>query len=130
MITVNNLSGELVDEANIKKIAKVVLRGEKKSEQDISIVLLGSDKMKGLNKKYRHRDRTTDVLTFPELDIVICPKVVRGNAQQAGAAFKAELAKVVIHGALHWLGYDHEKTEKEAEKMRKKEERYFGNIIF
>lgn len=126
----HNLIGAVagVDKAFIKKIAEVVLRGEKKISQDISIVLVSSDKMKGLNWQYRQKNRPTDVLTFPELDIVICPKMVKDNAKSAESVFKAELARVVIHGVLHFLDYDHEKTEKEAEVMQDKEEKYFKKV--
>jgi len=125
MVAVNNLSGLTVDKVFIKKIAEVVLQGEKKISQDISIVLVDADKMKALNQQYRRKNRPTDVLTFPELDIVICPKVVKENAKSAQSTFKAELARVVIHGILHFLDYDHETGEKEAEEMRNKEERYY-----
>ena len=129
-VMVHNLIGAVagVDKAFIKKIAKVVLQGEKKISQDISIVLLGADKMKSLNEEYRHKDRPTDVLTFPELDIVICPEAVKDNAKSAKVTFKAELVRVVIHGVLHFLGYDHEAGEKEAEEMRNKEEKYFKKV--
>lgn len=130
VVEVHNLIGAVagVDKAFIKKIAEVVLRGEKKISQDISIVLVSSDKMKGLNWQYRQKNRPTDVLTFPELDIVICPKMVKDNAKSAESVFKAELARVVIHGVLHFLDYDHEKTEKEAEVMQDKEEKYFKKV--
>ena len=130
MVAVNNLSGLTVDKALIKKIAEVVLKSEKKISQDISIVLVDADKMKDLNQRYRRKNRLTDVLTFPELDIVVCPQAVKNNAKAAKATFKAELARVVIHGILHFLDYDHEAGEKEAEKMRAKEDRYFRNIVF
>ena len=128
MVAVNNLSGLTVDKAFIKKIAEVVLKSEKKSNQDISIVLVDADKIKVLNQQYRHKNRPTDVLTFPELDIVVCPKVVKDNAKEAKSIFKAELARVVIHGVLHFLDYDHEKTEKDAKAMRDKEEKYFQEV--
>ena len=122
---VNNLTTLRVDNNFIKKTAEMVLFGEKKSNQDISLVLVSSDKMQALNQQYRRKNKPTDVLTFPELDIVICPKVVKENAQAAQTTFKDELARVVIHGVLHWLDYDHEIGEKEAEAMSNKEAKYF-----
>lgn len=125
---VNNLSGVAIDKVFIKKTANIVLQGEKKNSQDISIVLVNEDKMKSLNQQYRGKNRPTDVLTFPELDIVICPKAVKDNAKETKSTFKAELVKVVIHGVLHFLDYDHEKTEKDAKIMRDKEEKYFQKV--
>jgi len=118
-----------VDDNFIKKTAEMVLLGEKSEKKDLSIALVGEARIKSLNWKYRRKNRTTDVLTFPDLDILICPMVVKDNAKKAGSTFKAELARVVIHGVLHWLGYEHEKAEDKAKEMRKREERYLGNII-
>lgn len=127
VVEVNNLIGAVagVDKVFIKKIVEVVLKSEKKSNRDISIVLVDLDKMKTLNQQYRQKNRPTDVLTFPELDIVICPKVVKDNAKSAKLTFRAELARVVIHGVLHWLGYDHEAGQRKAREMQDKEEKYF-----
>jgi len=127
---VNNLTTFAVDKNLMKKTAENILAGEKAKKKDISIVLLSPAKMKSLNWKYRHKNRTTDVLTFPDLDIVICPQVVKDNARKEDLPFKQELVKVVIHGVLHFLGYEHEGTAEEARKMRGKEEKYLKDIGF
>jgi probable rRNA maturation factor len=80
--------------------------------------------MKLLNWQYRRENRPTDVLTFPELDILICPKIIKDNAKKGGVSFEQELAKVIVHGTLHWLGYDHEIGKKQAQAMRHQEEKY------
>ena len=71
--------------------------------------------MNDLNKKYRKKDKVTDVLSFGEElnEIVICPSVIKS---------KKELVKVLIHGILHVLGYEHSKA------MRDKEELWQNNI--
>lgn len=61
-------------------------------------------------------------------EVVICLKEVKKNARRFGYTFEKELARVLIHGILHLLGYDHEKTKKEAKKMREKEEYYLSRI--
>jgi len=122
------LTATAVDESLIKKAVKTVLIGEKSKNENVSLVLAGPAKMKALNHKYRKKNMTTDVLTFSGLDILICPKVIKGNAKRYGVSFKRELAQIVIHGTLHWLGYDHELGEKEAEKMQSKEKRYFKKV--
>ena len=127
-VEVNNLTATAVNDGLIRKVGEAVLKGEKSKNKNISFVLAGSPIMKLLNYKYRRKNRATDVLTFPDLDILICPKVVRDNAKKYGVSFERELVKVVIHGTLHWLGYDHEAGEKEAEEMRNKEEKYFNEI--
>jgi rRNA maturation RNase YbeY len=90
------------------------------------------------------RNRVTDVLAFgqnqkskiknqklEELglgEIVTCLREVKKNAKRSGQSFEKELARVLIHGILHLLGYNHEKNEKEAEKMEEKEKYYLSLI--
>lgn len=90
--------------------------------------------MRSLNRRYRHKDKTTDVLSFsfqtgefshiqPDFlgDIVISvPKAVR-QAAAAGHALKREIDILLIHGLLHLLGYDHEQSDHEARRMRRRE---------
>jgi probable rRNA maturation factor len=135
MIEVNNLTTNLVDGEFLKKVAKKVLKGEstsrQKKEKDLSIVLVGQRRIRELNKKYRKKNQVTEVLTFPYDDsgeIVICLREVKKNAKRYGLTFKRELTWVLVHGILHLFGYDHEKSKKEAEKMRKKEENYLSKI--
>ncbi|MDD5750656.1 MAG: rRNA maturation RNase YbeY [Candidatus Pacebacteria bacterium] len=127
-IEVNNLSAAAVDKNLLKRIIKAVLVGEK-SKKDISFVLADPAQMKALNRKYRKKNKPTDVLTFPELDILICPKIIKDNAKKDGVSFERELVKVTIHGVLHFLGYDHEKGKKQAGEMLNKEKKYL-KILF
>jgi len=135
MIEINNLSRSRVNKKFLKKIAEKVLKSENKKEADLSIVLVGLKRIKTLNKRYRRKDRVTDVLSFPFEEkknlgeIVICFQVVKKNAKRFSSTLKKELARVLIHGLLHLLGYDHERSKKEAEKMKKKEEYYLSQII-
>jgi len=98
MIEINNLTKRKIGEEDLKKLAKNVLKGENKKE-DLSIAFVGEKRIRGLNKKYRKKDNATDVLSFGDglNEIVICLNKVR----------KGELAKVLIHGILHILGYEH-----------------------
>ena len=114
MIEINNLTTAVVDEDFLKKTAKIVIDGEKKKAIELSIALVGQERIKKLNKKYRGKNRATDVLSFSydgSGDIVICLGEVKKNAKRFGTTFKKELAQVLIHGVLHLLGYDHEKNE-------------------
>ena len=131
MIEINNLTTVVIDEDFLKKTAKIVIDGEKKKAIELSIALVGQERIKKLNKKYRGKNRATDVLSFSydgSGDIVICLGEVKKNARRFGTTFEKELSKVLIHGILHLLDYDHEKNEKEAEKMRKKEEYYLSQL--
>ena len=156
MIEINNLTTNPVDEEFLKKIAKKVLEEEleisKYRNIELSIALVGQGRIKELNKRYRGKNRVTDVLAFGENskwgpnkvwegggrvgvqipnskikglgEIVICLREVKKNVKRLSSTFEKELARVLIHGILHLLGEDHEKSKTEAERMREKEEYY------
>jgi probable rRNA maturation factor len=133
MIEINNLTTISVDKKFLKKIGQQVLEKEKKEGRDLSIALVGQKKIRELNKKYRKEDKATDVLSFQYNslgEIVICPTVVRKNAKKFKSTFKKELARVLTHGILHLLGYDHEKNIIWAKKMNKKEKYYLYHFKF
>lgn len=89
--------------------------------------------MKGLNRRFRSVDSTTDVLSFPleenigqgfegELgDIVISGPRAERQAAEYGASVHDEIMRLLIHGLLHLLGYDHETGPQERKRMKKKE---------
>ena len=107
----------------MKGLVKKVLQGENKKIADLSIVLVGQGRIRELNKKYRGKNKTTDVLSFQydELgEVIICLREVKKNAKKFGSTYKKELARILIHGILHILGYDHEK-------MKEKENHYLEN---
>ena len=137
MIEINNLTTSRVDEDFLKKTAKMVLEGEHPSkgrvpeEVNLSIALVGQGRMRELNKKYRKKNRVTDVLAFPYSDsgeVIVCLKEVKKNAKKYDTTFEKELSKVLIHGILHLLGYNHEKSEVQAKKMEEKENYYFEKL--
>lgn len=148
MVEINNLTTNPVDEEFLKRVAERILEGEKiKKEIDLSIALVGQGRIRELNKKYRGKNRVTDVLAFPESKVllekfrvgpaqkikglgetVICLREVKKNARRFGSSFEKEIARVLIHGILHLLGYNHEKGEKEAQKMAGKENYYLSQI--
>lgn len=149
MIIIRNLTKIAVDKNFLKKVAKIVLKGENIDikKRDISIVLVQPDFIRKLNQKYRKINKPTDILSFGGgglNEIVICLEIVKRNAKKFKSSFKKELTLVLIHGILHLLGYDHpdgvedprlininrdEKTNKETEKMEKKEKFYLSKII-
>ncbi|RYD88553.1 MAG: rRNA maturation RNase YbeY [Sphingobacteriales bacterium] len=98
-----------------------------KHQWDITLRVVDELESQTLNRDYRGKDYSTNVLSFvadvPEElnipllgDLVICAPVVAREAQQQGKALNAHWAHLCIHGALHLLGYDHE-TEEEAQTM-------------
>ena len=127
MIEINNLTANRIDKKNLKRIAERVLKGEKKEKKAISIALVGKIRIKELNRKYRKKNKATDVLSFSydgDGEIVLSPEIIKENARKFNLSTKKELARSLIHGILHLLGHDHEKTEKEEKKMQNLQDHY------
>ena len=83
------------------------------SKEEISILFCGDARMRALNRRYRHVDRSTDVLAFPGEgaalgDIVISVPYARRQARRRGESRAREIDRLLLHGYLHMLGYDHE----------------------
>jgi probable rRNA maturation factor len=85
---------------------------------DVAVALAGDAQVRALNRRYRRKDRSTDVLSFPvdapgeELgDIVIATGVARRQAREAGHSAQTELRVLALHGLLHLLGYDHDEGD-------------------
>ena len=132
MTEINNLTAEEIDLKFFQKIAVKVLNQEKKRKLDLSVAFINYSEIKRLNKKYRKKNKATDVLSFLYDDsgeIVVCPQEVRKNVKIFKSYFKKELARVLIHGILHLLGYDHEKNRIRAEEMEKRQERYLKKFF-
>jgi len=126
MIEVNNLTHIKINEKLLKKIAGKVLKNERK-DLDLSIALVSHKEIENLNRKYRKKNRTTDVLSFLYNslgEVVICPQVIIKNAEKLREKFERELIQVLIHGILHLLGYDHEISQKKTREMEKKQNYY------
>ena len=134
MIEINNLTNFAVDKTFFMGVAKKVLKGENRERENLSVAFVTPEEIQKLNKKYRKKDKPTDVLSFEKVshfkdefsEVVICPYVVRENSQDSKLSLKKELAKVLIHGILHVLGYDHETSELQAEAMENREKHYFA----
>jgi probable rRNA maturation factor len=121
MIEINNLTKYPVDKKSFTQVAKKILLSENKGIESVSLALVDKEEMQKLNKKFRNIDKPTDVLSFEEInEVVICPEVVDEKGE--------EIMEVFVHGVLHLCGYDHEKSEKEAEEMEAKEKKYLSNF--
>lgn len=126
-----------VDEGRWAELMRRVLAEEQVSVPwEAGLSFVDADEMAALNAAHRKVDRPTDVLAFgaddgsaprgshePRLvgDVVICPSVAAASAEVSGRPIEDELALLVVHGALHLLGYDHVE-ERDAEKMEGREQ--------
>jgi probable rRNA maturation factor len=140
MIEVNNFTKAFLDKALLRKIGQRVLEKEGiKDECEISVALVEKREIRQLNKIYRGKDESTDVLSFsddPKFisppfqirylgEIIICPSQIRQRVRKNSKGIQKELMRVFVHGLLHLLGYVH-KSEKEAKIMETKEDNYLS----
>jgi probable rRNA maturation factor len=112
---------------------------------EVSILLVNDRKMKELNLRYRGLDKTTDVLSFSQMenvtqqsaiskqqsilgDIVINLHKAKRQAVEHDLTFNEELSWLLIHGFLHLIGYEHEETRYLKNKMARKEKELFDVI--
>jgi probable rRNA maturation factor len=124
--------GALPSAREIGRWASAAL-GRRARRAELTVRLVGAGESSRLNGRYRGRHRPTNVLSFPvELtaspgalaqplgDLVICPRIVREEARRQGKTVRAHWAHLVVHGALHLIGYDHERPL-DARRMERRE---------
>jgi len=110
---------------------------------ELSILLTDDDQIAELNKRYLNREGPTNVLAFPMTegaaegsaecegvlgDIVISVDTARREAQTCGETAAETLFRLLIHGLLHLLGYDHERSPEDAERMQEAQDRLLALI--
>ncbi len=107
--------------ARVRRIVGTVLRAEGRTAEspsrrtDMTITFVGPSRMRQLNLEWKRCDAVTDVLSFALRlpgggvagDVYICPAAARLHAREHRVSLSEELARLVVHGTLHALGYDH-----------------------
>ena len=101
-----------------------------RTRRELSLSVVSDRQMRALNRKWRGKDRPTDVLSFPQHgrsvgDVVISLDTARRQAREGGWPVSAELRRLLAHGLLHCLGHDHH-TPAEARRMAAAERRLLG----
>ncbi len=109
--------------------------GRRAVGREIGVSVVGPAESRKLNARFRGRDKSTNVLSFPAVelpraigadeprplgDLVICPQVLRTEAREQKKSLRAHWAHLVVHGSLHLIGYDHER-EADANRMERRE---------
>lgn len=143
IFAIKNLTRKKISDKNLKNAAGAALKILSiKDNIEISLVVCGDRKMKNLNKIYRKKDGTTDVLSFSATEwtkdqkrfiypansafclgeiFISLPEAER-QGRKYNESLDRVLARLLIHGILHLEGYDHEKGETGAKKMFKLQE--------
>ena len=102
---------------------------------EIAVRIVGSEEGQALNRQYRGKDYATNVLTFDyarepvvSADLVLCAPVVEREAREQVKTLEAHYAHLLVHGALHAQGYDHEEGDSEAAEMESLEVLLLGAL--
>lgn len=110
-----------VTEAALEKFLARAKRAVR-SAQDVTVLVTSSAKIRSLNRRFRYKDKATDVLSFPARalsfegdtphfagDIAISAEIAAANAAQFGHRVDEEVKILILHGILHLAGFDHER---------------------
>ncbi|OGA05848.1 MAG: rRNA maturation RNase YbeY [Betaproteobacteria bacterium RIFCSPLOWO2_02_64_14] len=123
-------SRRLPSRAQVRKWAQAVLENDAR----ITVRVVGRAEARNLNRSFRGKDYATNVLTFVmrdsppyEGDLVLCAPVIAHEARQQGKRLLAHYAHLVVHGALHLQGYDHE-SNADAQIMETRESRILTEL--
>ncbi|MFT4577472.1 MAG: putative rRNA maturation factor [Nitrospinales bacterium] len=132
-----------IDSDDIIEKIGMVMNNLNCSNQEVSILLTDDVDIRKLNQQFRSIDQPTDVLSFPQNadedppipgeiilgDIAVSLDTAQAQTKEHGLTFEEEIILLLIHGILHLLGYDHEISDQEEEKMRSKTRELF-NLVF
>lgn len=104
------------------------------SAHEVSLVFVSVQEIQRLNREFRGKDKPTDVLSFAPTDegslgeLVFSLQIIRAQATEHALSYQDELGYMVLHGVLHLLGYDHETSRTEEQRMFKLQDRVFDNL--
>jgi probable rRNA maturation factor len=107
------ISGASTRSVNAAQLQRFVRRAQAfaKVPGEVDVLLSNSQRLRQLNRRFRRKNKPTDVLSFPRPsggDIAISADIARANARLYGHSIADELKILVLHGMLHLAGYDHE----------------------
>jgi probable rRNA maturation factor len=131
---VRRAAGRKISSRRLKQVALVLLRLAKRGDAELSLALIGNAEMQKLNARYRHKDYATDVLSFPAAknlpteapllgDVIISVDKAAEQAKEHRHKLDQEIVTLLIHGIVHLLGYDHERSAREARAMMRMEKK-------
>jgi probable rRNA maturation factor len=132
-----------IDEAALHRAAlprhKVTrwIRHALQGDAQITVRIVDAEEGQALNRDYRKKDYATNVLTFDytmepivTADLVLCAPVVAQEAKEQGKTLQAHYAHLLVHGALHAQGWDHESSEEDAQVMELREVEIMARLGF
>jgi len=124
----------------LKEVAEKILSELELDNVELGITLTDNKTIQQLNKEWRFKDKPTDVLSFPIDeqppaykykilgDVIISLPYAKKQAEEIGFTLKEEILRLLTHGILHLLGYDHETSEKDAKVMFSLQDKIFNKL--
>ena len=115
----------------VRKAARAATANRKRS---LTVALADDRRVRALNAQHRNKDKPTNVLSYPSGermflgDIVLARQTVWREAKSQGKTPADHLSHLVVHGTLHLMGYDHETSEADAERMEALERRILAKL--
>jgi len=133
---IRRVDGKEFPSRKLKKVAQRVLEIVEQDQAELCMVLVGNAEIRKLNAKFRKKDYPTDVLSFPagndlltgvQLlgDVVISVEKAKEHAKERRRTLNEEMVMLLIHGIVHLLGYDHERSPKDARIMDRLEKKIY-----
>lgn len=132
-------AGKQFPSRRLKTLALTVLELVERENVELSLALIGNAEMQKLNAKYRRMNHPTDVLSFPMEekllqetpllgDVIISVDQAAEQARQRRRTLDEEMTTLLIHGIVHLLGYDHERSAKDARIMGRLEKKILRQL--
>ena len=132
----------LIDCETLENQIKTILPLLNCENKELSILLTDDKKIRELNKQYRNKNISTDVLSFSQTegeenglehnllgDIVISTSTAMRQSSEHNLSIHEEIVLLLIHGILHLLGFDHERSDEDGVYMKEKTSELFGFIF-
>ena len=114
--------------ARVQSMLRKAARAAGSPAREVSVLFCADGRMRGLNRRYRGKDKSTDVLAFPADaageagflgDIVISVPYAGREARRRGETRAREIDRLLLHGFLHLMGYDHETDDGEMDALER-----------
>ena len=130
-LVLNKQRKHLIDNAKLRRFLSSLVHMLDVKNREFSVVFVSDEKMRQLNRDYRGFDKPTDVLSFPGDngylgDILISPETAYNQARKSTTlSFETNVRRLVLHGLLHLMGYDHETDRGEMRAIERRLRRRF-----
>ena len=111
----------------VRGIVEATLKAEK-TKKLMSVLVTGDAQIRRINKLFLKHDFATDVVSFDTGDLVVSADFAKRYAKQNSLPYKQELARYLVHGTLHLLGYD-DRKKVDYERMHKRQEAILRKIL-